>query len=59
MNHWLLKTEPSTFGVEDLAKAPGVKLIPWSPVSPGPDPSVYAFEKRGADGNLFRITLPR
>jgi predicted RNA-binding protein with PUA-like domain len=22
MNHWLLKTEPETFGVDDLAKAP-------------------------------------
>ena len=22
MNHWLIKTEPSTFGIEDLEKAP-------------------------------------
>ncbi|HXQ32195.1 MAG TPA: EVE domain-containing protein [Steroidobacteraceae bacterium] len=22
MNHWLIKTEPSTFGIEDLARAP-------------------------------------
>ncbi len=23
MNHWLLKSEPSTFGIEDLARRPG------------------------------------
>lgn len=23
MNHWLLKSEPSVFGIEDLARAPG------------------------------------
>ena len=22
MNHWLMKTEPSTFSIDDLAKAP-------------------------------------
>jgi predicted RNA-binding protein with PUA-like domain len=25
MNYWLMKTEPSTFGIDDLARAPGRK----------------------------------
>jgi predicted RNA-binding protein with PUA-like domain len=31
MNHWLLKTEPSTFGVDDLAKKPK-KTAMWDGV---------------------------
>jgi predicted RNA-binding protein with PUA-like domain len=28
MNYWLMKSEPSVFGIEDLAQAPG-KTAPW------------------------------
>jgi predicted RNA-binding protein with PUA-like domain len=31
MNHWLLKTEPSTFGIDDLAKKPK-KTAMWDGV---------------------------
>jgi predicted RNA-binding protein with PUA-like domain len=31
MNHWLLKTEPSTFGIDDLQAAPG-KTTNWNGV---------------------------
>lgn len=31
MNYWLLKTEPSSFGIDDLARAPR-KTTPWDGV---------------------------
>jgi predicted RNA-binding protein with PUA-like domain len=31
MNHWLLKTEPSTFGIDDLERAPG-RTTSWEGV---------------------------
>lgn len=31
MNHWLLKTEPSSFGIEDLAQLPG-RTTAWDGV---------------------------
>ncbi|HYW76641.1 MAG TPA: EVE domain-containing protein [Gammaproteobacteria bacterium] len=31
MNHWLMKSEPSVFGIDDLARAPGKKTL-WDGV---------------------------
>lgn len=31
MNHWLMKSEPSVFGIDDLAKAPGKRTL-WDGV---------------------------
>ena len=31
MNYWLMKSEPSTFGIDDLARAPG-KRTSWEGV---------------------------
>ena len=36
---------------------PGTRLIEHSQVSPGPDPSTYAFVRQDAQRNLFRIPL--
>jgi len=41
----------------DLLKIPGIRAIERSNVSPGPDPSTYAFCKRDFQCNLFRIAL--
>jgi hypothetical protein len=35
----------------------GARVIEHGPVSPGPDPSIYVFEKRDLQRNLFRIPL--
>jgi serine/threonine protein kinase len=41
----------------DWAKMPGVQVIPHGVISPGPDPSVYAFTRTELKRNLFRIQL--
>jgi hypothetical protein len=35
----------------------GARVIERGPISPGPDPSIYVFEKRDLQRNLFRIPL--
>jgi hypothetical protein len=35
----------------------GARVIERGPISPGPDPSTYVFEKRDLQRNLFRIPL--
>jgi len=47
-----LKTEA------DLARVPGVKVIEQGLVSPGPNPSVYAFPRTSVHRNLYRIPVP-
>ncbi len=44
--------------LSDLAKVPGVRIAPHEIVSPGPNASVYAFEKSDARRNIYRIPLP-
>jgi hypothetical protein len=39
------------------AKVPGVKIVEHDNISPGPDPSTYAYIKASAHANLFRIPL--
>jgi hypothetical protein len=43
--------------VEDPTLFPGSFLIDAYPVSPGPDPSIYAYVKTTTHRNLFRIPL--
>jgi len=35
----------------------GARVIEHGPISPGSDPSMYVFEKRDLQRNLFRIPL--
>jgi hypothetical protein len=35
----------------------GARVIEHGPISPGSDPSIYVFEKRDLQRNLFRIPL--
>ncbi len=41
----------------DLARLPGVQAIPQVSVSPGPNPSVYAFSRSTTQRNLYRIEV--
>jgi len=42
----------------EAARLPGVRIIGDADVSPGPDPSVYAFAKITAQRNLYRVPIP-
>jgi serine/threonine protein kinase/Tol biopolymer transport system component len=42
----------------ELAKLPGVQIIPIGDVVPGPTADVYAFAKEIVQRNLYRIPLP-
>jgi eukaryotic-like serine/threonine-protein kinase len=47
-------------GVSDpasLAARPGVIRIPVSDIAPGPDPSLYVFQRADIQSNLFRVPL--
>jgi hypothetical protein len=43
--------------LDDAAALPGARLVDGWDVSPGPDPSVFAFTKTNMHRNLFRIPL--
>ncbi len=43
----------------DFAQIPGTRLIDELDVFPGPDPSFYAFSRKTAQTNLYRIELPK
>ncbi len=45
--------------VKDLLKVPGMQIVARGTISVGPDPATYLFEKKGFEGNLFRIRWPR
>jgi hypothetical protein len=45
-------------GPEDAKAFPDARLLDAWGISPGPDPSVFAYVKTTAHRNLFRITLP-
>ena len=50
---------PSGFKSEaDLTKVPGVKVIEHGGISPGLNPSVYAFIQTSVHRNLYRVPLP-
>ncbi len=40
-----------------VAKAPGVKVIDRGYISPGPNPSVYAFTRTSVHRNLYRVPV--
>jgi hypothetical protein len=42
----------------ELAKWPGVQIIPIAEVVPGPTADVYAFTREGVQRNIYRIPLP-
>ncbi len=42
----------------EAAALPGVRVIPQGRISPGPDPSVYAFTATTMHRNLYRIPAP-
>jgi hypothetical protein len=42
---------------EEWAKIPGAKIVEHANISPGPDPSTYAYIKPSVHANLFRIPL--
>jgi len=43
---------------EELAKLPGVRIIPMGKVVPGPTANVYAFTRETVQRNLYRIPVP-
>jgi len=43
---------------EEAAALPGARVIEQGVISPGHDPSVYAFVKRTAQRNLYRLPVP-
>lgn len=45
-------------GLDDTAAFPGSRLIDGWGISPGPDPSIFAYIKTTVHRNLFRIPLP-
>jgi hypothetical protein len=45
-------------GLDDAADFPGARIIEAIGISPGPDPSVFAYVKTTVPRNLFRIALP-
>jgi hypothetical protein len=42
---------------EEAAALPGVTIVPHGNISPGRDPSVYAFTKMTAQRNLYRVPI--
>ena len=42
----------------EVAAQPGVELLPYGDLAPGPTPSVYAFSRITTTRNLYRIPLP-
>ena len=42
----------------DLAKLPGVRVIPAGNIVPGPTADIYAFTREAVQRNLYRIPLP-
>jgi hypothetical protein len=45
-------------GLEDAAGLRGARIIEAYDISPGADPSVFAYVKTTVHRNLFRIALP-
>jgi hypothetical protein len=45
-------------GLDDIAVIRGARIIDGWGISPGPDPSTYAFLKTTSHRNLFEIALP-
>ena len=42
----------------EVAAQPGVEVLPYGDLAPGPSPSVYAFSRITTTRNLYRIPLP-
>ena len=49
---------PGGFQTEaEIAGLPGVEVVPYGDLAPGPSPSSYAFSRMTAARNLYRIPL--
>jgi hypothetical protein len=42
----------------ELAKVPGVRIIPAGDVMPGPTADIYAYTRASVQRNLYRVPLP-
>ena len=56
----ILPNLPATgvHGLDDVAVIRGARIIAGWGISPGPDPSAFAFLKTTIHRNLFQIALP-
>jgi len=43
---------------EELAKLPGVRILPVGDVEPGPTADIYAFTREAVQRNLYQIPVP-
>ena len=43
---------------QEMAKLPGVRVIPSGDVAPGPTADVYAFTRENVQRNLYRVPVP-
>jgi hypothetical protein len=48
----------NTLSGRDLAKLPGVRIIPVGDVVPGPTAEIYAFTRQTVQRNVYRIPVP-
>ena len=49
---------PNGFQTEaEIAVGPGVQVLPYGDLAPGPSPSIYAFSRETTTRNLYRIPL--
>jgi hypothetical protein len=43
---------------DEIARLPGVSIIPSGEVAPGPTADVYAYTRRTVQRNLYRVPVP-
>jgi Tol biopolymer transport system component len=48
----------NTLSERDLAKLPGVRIVPVGDAVPGPTADVYAFTRQTVQRNVYRIPIP-
>ena len=54
----LPRIPPNGFQTEaEIAVGPGVQVLPYGDLAPGPSPSIYAFSRETTTRNLYRIPL--
>ena len=50
--------DSGVLGLEHARALPGARILDGSDISPGPDPSVFAYTKTTVHRNLYRIPVP-
>jgi hypothetical protein len=49
---------PGGFRTEaEIAALPGVQIIPYTGISPGPTPDVHVFSRETVSRNIFQIPI--